>query len=89
MTNQQKEIIREVNNWKERCRANFNNNNKSYINSYTVIECMKDMKASNTQCYDGISNNMIKKYMSNRLIQVLKELYSKNIVLLTNEDSRK
>jgi hypothetical protein len=34
------------------------------------------MKNSNTQGYDGISNNMIKKTMSDRLIQVLKDLFN-------------
>jgi hypothetical protein len=39
------------------------------------------MKASNTQGYEGISNNMIKKTMSDRLIQVLKDFF--NSILCT------
>ena len=76
VTIQQKEIIREVNTWIERGKKNFNNNNKTYINSQVIIDCIKDMKNSNTQGYDGISNNMIKKTMSDRLIQVLKDLFN-------------
>ena len=41
-----------------------------------IIDCIKDMKNSNTPGYDGISNNMIKKTMSDRLIQVLKDLFN-------------
>ena len=46
-----------------------------------IIDCIKDMKASNTQGYEGISNNMIKKTMSDRLIQVLKDFF--NSILCT------
>ncbi len=65
-----------VNTWIERGKTNFDNNNKTYINSQVIIDCIKDMKNSNTQGYDGISNNMIKKTMSDRLIQVLKDLFN-------------
>ena len=46
-----------------------------------IIDCIKDMKASNTQGYDGISNKMIIKTMSDRLIQVLKDFF--NAILCT------
>ena len=78
---QQKEIICEVNKWKETCKSNFFKKDKIYINSKTIIDCINDMKTSNTQGYDGISNNMIKKTMKDRLIVVLKDFF--NSILCT------
>ncbi len=38
-----------------------------------IIDCINDMKPSNSAGFDDISNYMIKKSMSERLISVLKD----------------
>ena len=78
---QQKEIIREVNLWKERCKNNFSTNDKNYVSSNMIVQCINEMKPSNSAGYDGITNNMLKKSMSDRLICVLKDFI--NAILCT------
>jgi len=79
--NQQKEVIREVNNWKQRCKVNFSSNDRKYVSTKMIIDCINDMKPSKSVGFDGISNYMIKKSMSDRLISVLKDFM--NAILCT------
>jgi hypothetical protein len=81
LNNHQKEVIQEVNNWKQRCELNFSTNDRNYVSSKMIIDCINDMKLSNSAGFDGISNNMIKKSMSDRLISVLKDFM--NAILCT------
>ena len=81
LNNHHKEVIQEVNNWKQRCKLNFLTNDRNYVSSKMIIDCVNDMKPSNSAGFDGISNNMIKKSMSDRLISVLKDFM--NAILCT------
>jgi len=81
LNNHQKEVIQEVNNWKQRCELNFSTNDRNYVSSKMIIDCINDTKPSNSAGFDGISNNMIKKSMSDRLISVLKDFM--NAILCT------
>ncbi len=80
-SDQQKEIIKKVDEYKSECKEKFNSNEKMYVNNHTLSECIKSMKSSNSVGYDGMSNNMIKMGMSDRLLYILKSFF--NAILCT------
>ncbi len=70
LNNHQKEVIQEVNNWKQSCKLNF---------SKMIIDCINDMKPSNSA---GLWI-WLKKSRSDRLISVLKDFM--NAILCTGK----